>query len=214
MNSLLLRPPSEFYHGDALGIAEAIRQSDHSTLTLLLKRTPGVVSDRGQKNLPILAWAMAHDDVTAFRLLLESGAPTDDFFLVEKAKWSLLSLAAGAQNTAFFDLLLTHHADPNGLPGTEPPLVTAYYARKQDRFDRLLAAGADINHPDKIGRTVILSAVLGNHYAQALDFVSRGADLHVEAKNGMSIRTLIDRYPLPPDSDEGRAQAELLRRLK
>jgi ankyrin repeat protein len=213
-NPMLQHVPAEFYSGESLKAAEAIRSSDYSLLADLLKQAPNVAGSRGDKNLPLLAWAMGHNDPKAFALLLEAGASPNDFIMVEDAKMSLLSIATGAESAQFFDLLLAHKADPDGLPETEPPLFAARYAHKQDRFERLLQCGADLNHCDKTGKSVLLILVLARDYQQALQLVRRGADVNVRMKNGTSIRKLIERYPLPSDTPQGRAQTELARLLR
>ncbi len=213
-NPMLKHSPADFYSGEALHVAEAIRNGDYSGLSALLKQSPQVATSRGEKNFPLLAWAMGHNDPKAVKILLEAGASPNDFFMVEEAKVSVLSLATGAENPEFFELLLAHKADPNGLPETEPPLFTAEYANKFDRFERLLQSGANLNHADETGTTVVMICVLANDYLRALELVKRGADVNVHMKNGNSIRRIIDRYPLLPDSQQGRAQAELVRFLK
>jgi ankyrin repeat protein len=208
-NPVLSRAPSEFYSGDDLKAAEAIRNQDYSLLEEVLHRSPKVIASRGKKGVPLLAWAMGHNDPKAFKILLELGASPNDFFLVENVKTSLLSAATGAEKPDFFDQLLVHRADPNGLSDSEPPLFTAIFGHKNDRFAKLLRAGANINHPDRTGKTAIMVFVGLNNYREALNLARKGADVNVQMKNGNTIKKMIDRYPLPFDTPQGQAQVKL-----
>ena len=78
----------------------------------------------------------------------------------------------------------------------------------------LLDAGADLNHRDDTGSTALLQLAFQNDYKRALTLVRRGADVNVEMVNGTSLRLLIERYPLPPASPQGMAQAEMKRLLR
>lgn len=214
-NPMLKHNPSDYYSGESLQVALAIRSGDDKALDSLLVQSPSLAASRGEKNLPLLAWAMGHNSPEAFKRLLDAGAPPDDFFMVGEAKMSLLSLATGAEDSQWLELLLTYKANPNGLPETEPPLVTAFFAHKMDRFKLLLKAGADINHPDELGITVILDVAISRDYQTALELVKLGADVNAQSDDGkISLRNIIDRYPLEQDAPQGQAQAELARMLK
>lgn len=208
-NPLLQRPPADFYEGPAEQVAEAIREGNHSRIRELLSQSPAAAGDRGTQDLPMLVWAMAHDDLQAVRILLEAGAPPDDFFLVNGARMSILALATGAENDKFLKLLLEHHANPNGLPESVPPLFVALRSRQMDRFDLLLAAGADPNHGDRTNATAVIVAALANDYRLVLRLIGMGADPTVKMTNGTDLQRIIDRFPLPAETDQGKAQREV-----
>jgi ankyrin repeat protein len=212
---MLKHDPLKYYSGESLRAALAIRKGEDKDLAALLKQFPTLVASRGNQNLPLLAWAMGHNNLEAFKHLLAAGASPNDFFMVEDAKMSLLSFAVGAEKSHWFDLLLKYTADPNGLPETRSPLITAFYANKFDRLERLLEAGAKINLANKVGTTLIIEVVLANDYLMALRLVKRGADINVQAGKGkLTIRKIIERYPLPSSTPQGQAQAELAKMLK
>lgn len=211
---MLKHDPADYYSGNAVQAAEAIRDHDHLKLGRILIQSPAVARNRGKKDLPLLAWAMGHNDPASFKLLLQAGANPNDYLVVQDGKMSLISVATGAENSQWLDLLLQHKANPNGLPDTEPPLFTARFAHKPDRFERLLKAGADLNHPDETGKTVIISCVMANDYIGALKLVKCGADPNVKMKNGTTVRKIIERFPLPPNTPQGDAQVELTRLLE
>lgn len=213
-NPLLKYSPADFYEGAALKAAQAIRAGDISALNSALKTGPDVAKSRGLKNLPLLAWAIGHDNKAAFDALLKAGAPADDFMLVNDARMSMLTLATGGTEPHYFNALLAYKANPNGLPESEPPLFTAFYSHKDDRFDQLLKAGADINHVDETGKTVLITISLARDYQRALRLVKQGADVNVQMKNGTNLRKIIDKFPLPPATEQGRAQQQLKAMLK
>lgn len=208
-NPLLKYSPADFYEGAALQAAKAIRADDMPALAAALKTRPDVAKSKGLKHLPLLAWAVGHENKAAFDLLLKAGAPVDDFMLVNDARMSMLTLATGATEPHYFNALLAHKANPNGLPESEPPLFTAFYSHKDDRFDQLLQAGADINHADETGKTILITVCIARDYQRALRLVKQGANVKVEMKNGTNLEKIIGKFPLPPASEQGKAQQEL-----
>jgi ankyrin repeat protein len=214
MNPMLRHDPADFYSGDDLKAAEAIRKFDQAALTAVLLKEPKVAASRGRKDLPLLAWAMGHNNPPAGKLLLQAGAPPDDFIRIKTAKMSLLSVATGAERDDFFKLLLSHRADPNGPPDTDPPIFTAVYTEKFDRFDRLLEAGADANRTDGAGKTILMVLAMVNEYERALKLVDRGADVNARMNNGTTLAEIVREYPLPPDTVQGRAQEKLRSKLR
>lgn len=213
-NPMLKQNPAEYYSGESLQAALAIRSGDDKALDSLLAQSPALAGSRGEKDLPLLAWAMGHNNPEAFKRLLDAGAPPDDFFMVGEARMSLLSLATGTESPQWLELLLKYKANLNGLPDTEPPLFTAKYAHKLDRFEQLLQAGADINHPDETGKTIIMVFAIARDYEMALQLAKRGANVNAITNNGTTIRKIIERYPLESGTPQGDAQAELARMLK
>lgn len=213
-NPILRHPAVEFYSGYTLKIAQAIRIKDYGAIANLLKQYPASARDRGSKDFPLLGWAIGHNDPKAFELLLNGGAAPDDAIPIEGGKMSLVSLATGAERPEFLELLIAHKVSPNGPPNTEPPLFTAYYAHDAERFTKLLKAGANLNHKDGTGKTVLLIVVLANDYQQALALVKQGADVHVRTNGGTSIAKIIEKYPLLPNTPQGKAQQEIAKLLR
>jgi ankyrin repeat protein len=208
-NKLAKHPPSELYAGKALEAAIAIQKRDSKALARLLQAAPGICKDRGLKELPLLVWAMGNDNSESFKMLLKAGASPDDYFFMQGVKMSVLTLATGAEKPDFFLDLLAAKANPNGLPESEPPLFTAFYCHKEDRFDHLVDIGADLNHADETGKTVLMVVCLARDYVKALSFVNRGAKLDAKMKNGTTLRRIIEKFPLNPQTEQGRAQLKL-----
>lgn len=213
-NKLAKHSPSELYTGKALEAATAIQQKDAEALARVMHASPGTCKDRGLKELPLLVWAMGNDNRAAFELLLKSGAPPDDYFFMQGAKMSVLTLATGADKSDYFRLLLAAKANPNGLPESEPPLFTAFYSHKDDRFELLLGAGADVNHADETGKTVLMVVCLARDYVRALSLIKKGAKVDARMTNGTTIRRIIEKFPLNPQTEQGRAQLQLKAMIK
>lgn len=202
--------PADFYSGSALKMAEAIRRKDHTTLRTLVSSQPEVVNSTGQKNFPILVWAMGHDDLAATEILLKAGANPNVTFPVGNWKMSLIGLAASMENARFLDLLLVNGANPAGVVETEPPLFSAIKASRYDRIEPLLKAGADINQQDSAGKTAILIMAFAGDYSQALAFVKRGADPRIPMKNGTTLEKIIRKFPAQSGTPAHTAQRELM----
>ncbi len=213
-NPMLAHQPEEFYTGATLGAAIAIRQRNYPALRAAIKQSSVCLTDRGNKDLSLLGWALGHDDPESFNLLLDAGASPNDFLMIQGSKTSLISIASGAKKLDYLKLLITHKANPNGLPGTEAPLSTALLSGHRERMELLVAAGADLNVPDSAGATAIIEVVLANDYILALKLVAMGANPNVVMKNGNSIRKAIDRFPLPENTPQGEAQRKLLKLLR
>jgi ankyrin repeat protein len=216
-NPIFRHAPSEFYSGEALQAAEAIRNRDYSTLAAILNKSPSVAANRGKKEVPLVGWAMSHDDPKSVKLLLDAGAPANDYIFDKDDKMSLVGLATGAKRPDHLELLLSHGGNPNGLPGTEPPLFIAMILKdplRDERFERLLKASADPNQQDDVGVPIIFHCADLNDYQKALELVKLGADPNLMDRRGSSLRKIIEQFPLVSSTPQGRAQAELARMLK
>ena len=209
-SSMLRHDPADVYQGPALGLAEAIRRGGHGGLRTLAASHRDAVDSTGMKGIPLLAWAIGHDDPTATEILLSAGADPNVTFPIGAWKMSLVSLAASAQDPRFLASLLRHGADPGGLPDTEPPLFSAIKADRYDRIEPLLRAGADINQRDSAGKTALLMMALTGDYPQALAFVRLGADPSIAMNNGTTLERLISKFPAEPGTPQHAAQIELM----
>jgi len=215
MTSPMLRyDPADLYFGPALQMAEAVRRRDHGALRSLTGSHPGDVDSTGHRGIPLLAWAIGHDDPTATEILLRAGADPNVTLPIGEWKMSLVSLAASAEDPRFLGLLLAHRADPNGVAGTEPPLFSAVKADRYDRVEPLLRAGADINRQDAAGKTAIMIMALAGDYSQAVTLARRGADPRIAMKNGTTLEALLRRFPAESGTPQHAAQLELLGMLR
>ncbi|WP_269457574.1 MULTISPECIES: ankyrin repeat domain-containing protein [unclassified Leifsonia] len=103
-------------------------------------------------------------------------------------------MASGDQDERGVEFLLNAGADPNA--GTdEVPLSAAAGGRASGSVQRLLAAGADIDHRDSDGWTALMYAAQAGNTEAAMALIAGGAD-----------RTVLD--------DDGRSATDIAREWK
>lgn len=208
-NPMLDQNPADHYTGAALEMAEAIRRKNHAALQSLAESNKQAVSSEGIKGMPLLVWAMGHNDAASAEILLRAGARPDVTFPYGNWKMSAIGLASGAEDPRFLQLLLAHKANPNGAGDTEPPIFTAIKSNRHDRVPVLIKAGADINRTDSAGKTALHLAALSMEFQCALSLVNMGANPRAATKTGMTVKTIIDKFPLDPSHPQHAAQMQL-----
>jgi ankyrin repeat protein len=211
---LLHQTPADYYAGPALDMAQAIRSRDHAGLESLCRSHPASASSTGLSGLPLLVWAMRHNDPASTEILLKAGASVDVTFPYGNWRMSAVSLAAGMENPLFLDLLLAWRANPAGLPDTEPPLFTAIKNSRTDHLPVLIKAGANLDQQDSAGKTAVHIAALAGDWKTALALVNMGANPRASLKNGVTLNTLIEKFPLAASHPQHAAQADLSARLR
>jgi len=83
-----------------------------------------------------------------------------------------------------------------------------------DAVKRLLDAGAEPNDPDERGVTPLLVAAAGSQFRIANLLVDFGADIWALKKFGLNVGIYTYNSRVVDDSDEGRARALLIERLR
>lgn len=113
---------------------KAVRQSDTSTLALLLERTPDLVHRAGEHGKTGLHWAAETDNADVARLLLEAGAEIE-----AETVWGATPLdwAATLGSSRVADVLLARGA--SGLT-----VIVAAALGKRDHVHRVMASGEDL----------------------------------------------------------------------
>lgn len=145
---------------------------------------PDAVDDKG---VPLLQWAMLHQDRGAYRLLLALHA---DPARGNADGQTALHLAAMGKDDFWLDDLLARGMGPD-TPNTvtgAPPLFDALRARLPANVDRLLEAGARLDVHDRSGTTPLHQAALVNDPASVLKFLEAGADPRATDRNGATFQ--------------------------
>src|SRR3546814_1734484 len=168
---------------------------------------PDAVDDKG---VPLLQWAMLHQDRGAYRLLLDLRA---DPARGNADGQTALHLAAMGKDEFWLDDLLERGVSPD-LPNTvtgAPPLFDALRARLPENVDRLLKAGARLDTHDHSGTTPLHQAALVNDPASVLDFLEASADPRDTDRNGANFQASLygaDSAALHAPTQNARASSE------
>lgn len=141
-----------------------------------------------------LFWAIGAQNKEGFKRLLEHGA---DPFYQPHDFYSVVQLAAGADDPEFLEILLDQGLDPNRPTGSEqtPPIFTAIIQHRLPQFEMLLTHCYDLNWSNDFGRTAAVEAasigemrmalrLLEEGMTHALDRLSLFADGRVGEMNG------------------------------
>jgi hypothetical protein len=105
-----------------------------------------------------------------------------------------LARALAAPGPAF-DALLAAGADPNGDGENQgvPILFAAIRAGRRDRYDALVARGADVTRVDGTNRTTLVAAAEAGQWGIARDLLARGVDPSVVASYDVTLATVVER---------------------
>ena len=119
------------------------------------------VNSLGKSNATPLFWAMR--DIDGFKRLLELGANPNILF---DDGGSVMHWAAQHKNVAYLKLALEFGGDPNlgDIKLNESPLFEVITHNLNARVALLINAGADVNHRNWAGETVIFLAARMNQY--------------------------------------------------
>jgi ankyrin repeat protein len=115
-----------------------------------------------------------------------------------------LGIAASKSDMVLVDMLLEHHANPNGtgVPEdyyTATPLVAAVKTNSIEIVKLLLEKGAAINsiastHPDTLGVTAMCVAAKKNLVPMAVLLLENGADINLKSGNGATPLDIAKEY--------------------
>lgn len=154
-------------------LADAIADNDARRVHAIAKTAD--LRTHGDKNVTLLEWAVFNQSKGAFEALLEEGA---DPTLPGMDGSTVAHMAAMVNDPYYLDVLLKRGLDPSLRDGaTGQPLLSAALMGDRDlQFNRLLAAGADVNAPDGMGDTPLHVAAETNNYEMVLALLNAGAN--------------------------------------
>lgn len=182
-------PKAEVYfkNPDVRSLANAAKREDISAIDKLVAK--GVdVNARGAYGVTPLLFAIERKKKAAFKRLLEHGADPN---IQDEVGDSPMSAAAGdAESSEWLELVLKHKGNPNlvdpkgvfAFEDGRTPLFMAIDALNLRNIDLLLAAGANLDHQDKGGKTPAMVAATISCYAGVYRLLNAGANVHV--RNG------------------------------
>lgn len=157
----------------SIDLAQAAAAGDSARVRELVRSgaDPDAVGD-GRTSM--LQWALLNRSAAGLQALLIAGA---DPAHADDTGDTVVHYAAKANDPAYLDILLAHHANPdvpNAITGATP-LMDALRADRDTQFAKLVAAGADLNRADSMGNTALHVAAKINS-THVLDLLEAGSD--------------------------------------
>lgn len=159
----------------------------------------------------LLMYEIAARNEVAQRVLLDAGA--NPSHLTPKGDSPMLA-AAFTEDSRELRLLLDHGGDPNLRDARgEPLLIKTIFAGRWNNVDLLLDKGANIDMANASGQTPVFVLANFGQWEQVLRFLDRGANPDVADSTRRTLRDVVRRTQLPPNSPHAAAYAEVVKRL-
>ena len=203
-NPASLHMPDEFFDGKELDVARAISQGMSEQVNFLIGQDKILANSTGKKGMTLLYWAASLQKVECVGLLLSAGAEPNALIRFNGQIFQLLALAAGGNSDELFYKLLKSGADPNSKDGKDPAIFSAIHARRWDRMNSLLDKGADINCVGREGATPLIYLAAINQYEQVANLISRGANINLTNKGGISLAEYVESFAFSPLTENGK----------
>lgn len=128
--------------------------------------------------------------IDILKILLQSGANVDT---QDNVGWTALTVAADADDLTAVKLLIEAGASSNGAPVTKKteidqttPLKAAAEGGSYEIVTYLFKKGADINHIDTEGASILMKAIENSREQMAMLLIRLGADVHLRDNSGWS----------------------------
>lgn len=173
-------------------LAEAVAAGDSADIRRL---AAGVdLRTHGDKNVTLLEWAVLNQSLDGLKTLLELGADPAEPGI---DGGTVVHMAAMVNDPAYLDVLLAHGAAPDTPHGENgsAPLSAALMGERSAQFHRLLQAGADVNHADRLGNTALHVAGKINQPDRALELLQAGADANARNRQNVTFQRYLFMTP-------------------
>lgn len=195
----------------AAAIAEALVEGDIGKVrTLAATADFAALAALGDKRVTLLQWALFTRSLDGMQALLDAGAdPAQPGMDGDTA----VHFASMLEEPQFLRALLAHGADPDvaNVDTGSAPLCAALMTEREEQFRILLAAGANPDHVDDMGNTLLHVTGLLNEPQRALDLLKAGADpVRRNAQDVTFQRYLFMARPDVLDADNSRAWEAVL----
>ncbi len=191
---------AEDYFADDLQVrfVEAVAKGNEKRMREYLQQ--GVdVNAVGRQGMRPLFWAFVKRSPKGVRFLLENGADPNIRAQTNPEDESTISpieLAAIAEDCEYLRLLLKHGANPNTALsyGDRTVIGGAVMNNRMGNVRILIEAGADLNHQDISGSTVMITAAGINKFDMVYLFLQKGADPKIKDRWGYDLAGMISEF--------------------
>jgi hypothetical protein len=165
------------------------------------------VNTRGEGGMTVLCWALLRGNKAGFLFLLEHGAnPNVEGYgpnLMGVPGFSVMAYAAMNEDTWWLKTVLEHGGDSNfvSLLEKKTPIFIAINAGvpESPRIEHvrlLLRAGANLEAKNRDGQSPAVYAAYANDFGVVYELLKAGADPKSRDHAGMTIASLIQRFPI------------------
>ena len=113
-------------------------------------------------------------------------------------------------------LALKYGGDPNFFDKSVgiPIIFYASHPYSIEKFNLLIAAGADIEKKSISASTALLESALFNQYKKAYILLQLGADYKIQPEHGMTIKWIIENNNVDEKSDEYKWRKKVIKFLQ
>lgn len=165
------------------------------------------INARGEGGMTVLCWALLRNSKLGFLFLLEHGANPnvegDGPNLMGVAGFSVMTYAAMNKDIWWLQTVLQHGGNPNfvsSLAGDTPifPAINAGLpvSPRIEHVRLLIKAGANLEAKNYLGQTSAVYAAYTNDFQVVYELLKAGANPKSRDQVGMTIGSLIQRYPI------------------
>ena len=182
-------PPSPVDIGAYSGLHAAAYQGDVAVIDELVAGGADLEArDRaGRTPLHVAAFASQDD---ALRALATAGADLD---ALENSAYDVVTIAAVANDVALLELALSLGAGAGNVtsPYDGTALIAAAHLGHHEVVERLVSAGAPLDHINNLGWTALIEAVIlgdggSDHVATVRHLLAAGADTSIGDRGGVT----------------------------
>ncbi len=197
------------FRQDERGFIRAVAEGHLGDALAQAARLPGGVNVTGTGAETALLVAVSGLDRAMVSGLLKAGANPDG-----GTANAPLAVAVRAKDLTVAKLLLAGGANPDGRGGSRTALHEAALMGAQHAIELLLSSGANINATDAVGGTPVLMAAGADHWAAVDLLLDHGASVWAHSTSGLTLGLYAATSRLLPTSDEGKALALVVNKLK
>lgn len=182
-------PPSQSDIGAYQGLHKAAHDGDVTGIRQLIAAgaDPEARDDNGRTPVHVAAFASQDD---AIRALAKAGA---DLNALENRAYDIVTIAAVADDVELLDLAVTLGASAGNItsPYEGTALIASAHLGHHQVVERLIAAGAPVDHVNNLGWTALIEAVIlgdggKDHIETVRALVDGGADTTIGDYQGVT----------------------------
>ena len=180
--SAAIKDPALPFHDPAIApLAEAVADGDVARIHALASATN--LTARGDDDVTLLEWAIWNRKPASLSALLEAGANPAATGMDSE---TVAHMAAMADDPQYLQVLIAHHApvDLVSARGGRTPIFRAVQSRRNDQFEQLVKAGANIRHSDSMGNSLLHVAAQVNDADRVLQLLQLGVDPNATNSRG------------------------------